>query len=324
MRKSRRASMTRQHFEAIATAIRNYPAANLRKKIAKACVPALKQFNPTFNEKRFVEAASVGKRKRLSDQVDGNTPSLPPIENASTLWADGVTEQAQVTRETQLDILAGIVNANHRDASHVEESCPVEPCFAGRAYKFARTEMERMLTHDEADRVFSHDGQLWLHVADRSRWAVRRSQYLWRYIYDGSVARVNSQICRDSYDITYVLDPPANLTGPSIEPDTDRTYHTCFRVKFDLLDGQWKFTNAQLRRPLTPLESAALIVDSSENAFIASDRLERFVISELLERWAYLDFDEVTVSNDSFRYYCREEMYHYVVDSPSTHASNRS
>lgn len=59
-----RPSMTRRHFDAIAQAIAGMQGANLRERFARTLVPALQQFNESFDEERFVQVATGGRRVR--------------------------------------------------------------------------------------------------------------------------------------------------------------------------------------------------------------------------------------------------------------------
>lgn len=59
-----RPSMTRRHFDAIAQAIAGMQGVNIRERFARTLVPALQQFNEYFDEERFVQVATGGRRVR--------------------------------------------------------------------------------------------------------------------------------------------------------------------------------------------------------------------------------------------------------------------
>lgn len=55
----RRASMTKRHFDAIAAAVHRISGFNIREEVAEALIPALEQFNRSFDPVRFREACGV-------------------------------------------------------------------------------------------------------------------------------------------------------------------------------------------------------------------------------------------------------------------------
>lgn len=55
-----RASMTRQHFEAIAGAVRTIEGVNIRVEIVEALAPVLTSFNSSFDRDRFSRASGAG------------------------------------------------------------------------------------------------------------------------------------------------------------------------------------------------------------------------------------------------------------------------
>ena len=87
-------SLTRQHFEAFAEAIKKIGGANLRRKVVSFLIPVFQRFNTEFDEERFREAAKA----KLQEIVPTSIGPPPP----------------ESTWEPTGNILADVEEANRR------------------------------------------------------------------------------------------------------------------------------------------------------------------------------------------------------------------
>lgn len=83
-RQRSRPVLSRKHFQAISSAVAGMRGGNLRERVARTLVPALREFNPSFNEELFVNQCNGNFTRRASRRIGSVVnEAIPP--NAPTL-----------------------------------------------------------------------------------------------------------------------------------------------------------------------------------------------------------------------------------------------